>query len=420
MRRPKYSIVIPTRNRHRTLRHCLETVLCQDHSDYEVVIADNASTPETRQVCESFNSPYIRHARCDTPLSMNNNWERALQLARGEWIAFLGDDDGLMPYSLQEFDFLTRKYDCKAFQSQYAIYTWPCLPLAGEENRLQITRSTYTDQQTWRPAVQSMLKLGGSPVPMIYYGLIHHDLVTKARQTGQIFCGYSPDYYSGVLFARIAGTFIRTDIPLFVAGLSGKSNGVAHLRSVSSANDPVTVEFAKLNAADGLKPHRDLPDYTVNHAQIGALDPIFRVRDRLFPNDKNFQKTPIEIARIYLGALSCDPDTQTQQIASLRRYLDWREPGVDFNALMAKYSATVHRSGVIMKGGQVGQYGHWEVVDTEQNGISNVAEAARYAQRILNYRPGKITYTTRRFKHLRRLTRAATLPLKKRWYRRAG
>ena len=83
--RPRYSIVVPTRSRHETLRSCLRTLVEQPHGNYEIVVADNASGPETRAVCESFRSPRLRYLRSDTPLSMNDNWERALDAARGEW-----------------------------------------------------------------------------------------------------------------------------------------------------------------------------------------------------------------------------------------------------------------------------------------------------------------------------------------------
>ena len=144
MKHPRYSIVVPTRERHETLRACLRTIVEQTHDDYEIVVADNASGPETRAVCESFRSPRLRHVRCSEPLSMNDNWERALDAARGEWVTFLGDDDGLMPYTLPEFDVLTAVRGVRAIRWQYAVYTWPCMAVAAEANRLQVARSLAT------------------------------------------------------------------------------------------------------------------------------------------------------------------------------------------------------------------------------------------------------------------------------------
>jgi glycosyltransferase involved in cell wall biosynthesis len=410
MRTPRYSIVIPTRERHETLRACLQTIVDQAHDDYEIVVADNASGPETRAVCEMFASPRLRHVRCDEPLSMNDNWERALDAARGEWVTFLGDDDGLMPYALPEFDVLTAIPGAQAIRWQYAIYTWPCMALAAEANRLQLVRSAGTRFVDWREALSLMLRVGGSPTPMIYYGLIRRSLIKQAQRTGRVFDGLSPDYYSGVLFANLARKFLSTDVPLSIAGLSGRSNGVAHMRPERTDGNAIAREFARLNARAGVACHPDLPDYTVNSGPIGGLDPLFRVRDRLFPQDPDFRPSPEEVTAIYLRALSADPDTRAGQCERLRLFLATRAPAADFDSLLAKHGGTAVPTGVIMNGGHPGITGHWEVVDTAAHGVADVHAASLLAARLLGYQAGAIPYDLPLEKPglLRRLRRSFT------------
>ena len=410
MAQPRYSIVVPTRERHETLRACLRTIVEQSHDDYEIIVADNASGPETREVCEAFGSPKLRHIRCDEPLSMNDNWERALAAARGEWVTFLGDDDGLMPYALPEFDVLTSVRGVRAIRWQYAIYTWPCMALAAEADRLQIVHSTTTRFVEWREPVSQMLRVGGSPTPMIYYGLIHRSLIDEARRTGRVFDGQSPDYYSGVLFAHLAGRFLATDVPLCVAGLSGRSNGVAHMRPERTAGNAIARDFARLNLRAGVTCHPDLPDYTVNSGPIGGLDPLFRVRDRLFPHDPTFHLSPEDVAAIYLRALSADPETRAAQCARLRRFLAARAPATDFDALLARQGGIAAATGVIMNGGRPGIHGLWEVVDTTAHGVTDVYAASQLATRLLGYKAGVIPYDLLAKKPglLRRLHRSFT------------
>ena len=57
----RFSIVIPTRERHETLGSTLQTVLTQDFDDYEIVVSDNFSSPETKLVVDSFNSDKIKY-----------------------------------------------------------------------------------------------------------------------------------------------------------------------------------------------------------------------------------------------------------------------------------------------------------------------------------------------------------------------
>ncbi|MFM7136932.1 MAG: glycosyltransferase family 2 protein [Planctomycetota bacterium] len=410
MKRPRYSIVVPTRQRHETLHACLRTVVEQASDDYEIVVADNASSPETRAVCESFGSPRLRHVRCDEPLSMNDNWERALDAARGEWVTFLGDDDGLMPYALAEFDVLTSLRRAKAIRWQYAIYTWPCMAVAAEANRLQLARSLGTRFIDRNEALSHMLRAGGSPAPMIYYGLIHRSLIDEARRTGRVFDGLSPDYHSGVLFAHLADRFLSTDVPLSIAGLSGRSNGVAHMRAEQMVSNPIAREFDRLNKQAGFAGHPDLPDYGFNTATIVGLDPLFRVRDRLFPHDPEFRLPPEEVTAIYLRALSADPETRAAQCDRLRQFLAARAPAADFDTLLATHAATAAATGVIMNGGRTGRDGQWEVVDTSAHGVTDVHGASQLAARLLGYEAGRIPYDlpAERPGLLRRLRRSFT------------
>ena len=77
MRSPgrKVSVVIPTRERHDTLYHCLRTVVDQDVDDLEIVVSDNASSSDTRDVVESFRSPRMKYVNTGQRLSMTHNFE---------------------------------------------------------------------------------------------------------------------------------------------------------------------------------------------------------------------------------------------------------------------------------------------------------------------------------------------------------
>ena len=54
---PRVSIIIPTYNRAAMLKEALESVLAQTYSDYEVLVVDDGSTDNTREVVESLQRP---------------------------------------------------------------------------------------------------------------------------------------------------------------------------------------------------------------------------------------------------------------------------------------------------------------------------------------------------------------------------
>jgi len=205
----------------------------------------------------------------------------------------------------------------------------------------------------------------------------------------------SPDYHSGVLFAVLARHFLDTNVPLSIAGLSGRSNGVAHMRPEKTPDNTIAREFARLNERAGFAGHCDLPAYAINCGPIGGLDPLFRVRDRLFAHDRRFRLPPERVAALYLAALSSDPATREEQCRKLCQFLARRAPSADFDALLARHAGTAEPPGVILNGGRPGSDGRWTVVDTTEHGVIDVAGAAPLATRLLGYDHAPVVYDHR-------------------------
>ncbi len=91
------SVCIPTYNGSRTLRRCLNSVLAQD-ADVEVVIGDDHSSDDTREIARSFQDPRVRMKEFPERLGMTRNWNRTIALARGDYVALVGQDDELEPF----------------------------------------------------------------------------------------------------------------------------------------------------------------------------------------------------------------------------------------------------------------------------------------------------------------------------------
>src|SRR3954469_17118440 len=96
-----YSIVMPTRERADVLHSAISTILKLTRPNYELIVMDNCGSPATREVVEGFANARIRYFRAPERLSMADNWEMGLAQARGDYVTFLGDDDGIMPDALE-------------------------------------------------------------------------------------------------------------------------------------------------------------------------------------------------------------------------------------------------------------------------------------------------------------------------------
>jgi glycosyltransferase involved in cell wall biosynthesis len=91
------SICIPTYQGSRWIRDSIAAALSQDYPSVEVVVSDDSSTDGTAEIAESYGNRRIRVVRSDRRLGMAGNWNRSVQLAEGDYIKFLMQDDLLDP-----------------------------------------------------------------------------------------------------------------------------------------------------------------------------------------------------------------------------------------------------------------------------------------------------------------------------------
>lgn len=93
---PKVTVVIPTYNRASFLSDTLQSVLGQSCQDFEVVVIDDGSTDNTREVVSAFPAKYIWQENQGCTVAYN----RGIEEARGKYIFFLDSDDILLRNAL--------------------------------------------------------------------------------------------------------------------------------------------------------------------------------------------------------------------------------------------------------------------------------------------------------------------------------
>jgi glycosyltransferase involved in cell wall biosynthesis len=101
----RFSVLLPTRNGGPFIENCIRSILEQDHSNFELVISDNANTDATPDVLRRVASdPRVRILRQDRVLPVAENWSATLNAASGDYILMMGDDDYLLPGGLTRLD----------------------------------------------------------------------------------------------------------------------------------------------------------------------------------------------------------------------------------------------------------------------------------------------------------------------------
>lgn len=118
MNSPFFSIVIPTYNRAHLIAKTIESILAQNYIDFEIIVVDDGSKDNTREVVNSFTDPRINYY-------LKDNGERGaarnygVKKANGDFINFFDSDDLMYPHHLQSAKLLIEKCNPLWFHMGY-------------------------------------------------------------------------------------------------------------------------------------------------------------------------------------------------------------------------------------------------------------------------------------------------------------
>lgn len=103
---PKLSIIVPIYNVEQYLRKCVDSLLVQDYSDYEIILVDDGSTDNCPAICDEYASPSFVHSLTRSVVikvihQKNGGLSAArnsgIKIANGEYICFVDSDDYWQP-----------------------------------------------------------------------------------------------------------------------------------------------------------------------------------------------------------------------------------------------------------------------------------------------------------------------------------
>ena len=108
----KFSIVIPA-YKATYLEECLDSVLKQTYPYFEIIILNDASPEKVKEIVDSYTDPRIFYFENEVntgAVDVVKNWNKCLSLSTGDYIICMGDDDKLLPNSLDEYLKLIRQF----------------------------------------------------------------------------------------------------------------------------------------------------------------------------------------------------------------------------------------------------------------------------------------------------------------------
>lgn len=268
----KYTVIIPTRDRAETLEATLRTCLRQTYRNFEILVSDNCSVDNTKEIVERFKDPRLRYINPGRRLSMSRNFEFALGHVTEGFVMFIGSDDGIMPGAIDYVDSIVRNYQVDAVSCSQATYVWPDFPdeqiasrltFGGLRNHVEIRRSSDWLEKTLNFQVTYCFDL-----PNLYCGFVHKRVIDKAYKDGQYFRSITPDAYSAFATAICIDKYAFSYRPFSIAGASSKSNGASAMHPAGDAAE--STKFFHENDIELSEGFVDCPCFEVCAAEAFA------------------------------------------------------------------------------------------------------------------------------------------------------
>jgi glycosyltransferase involved in cell wall biosynthesis len=194
MTKPLVSVCIPTYNGAAHLAECLDSVCSQTYGNCEILVVDDCSSDETVALVESYRRQdgRMRVVQNKRNLGLIGNWQRCIDLARGDYIKFAFQDDVLYPSFIEALVRALEGGARFAFCAREFIFeegTDPSLQITLERGRRRIDRF-FAEKRLIEPHVYCEALLQALPWNIVgepTVTLLHRDLFTT-------YGGFNADY----------------------------------------------------------------------------------------------------------------------------------------------------------------------------------------------------------------------------------
>ena len=207
--RPMVSIIVPIYNAEQYLRRCVDSILNQEYTDYELLLVNDGSTDASGDICEEYRDRdprVIVIQKENTGVSDSRN--RALDRARGKYLQYLDSDDWITPDATRLFVRAAEEYGCDMVISDfYRVVGERLSPKGDIEEEGVLTREEFAAHMMENPAD-------------FYYGVLwnklyRRDIVEEHKLRMDTDISWCEDFMFNLEYIRYAKVFYALHAPIY-------------------------------------------------------------------------------------------------------------------------------------------------------------------------------------------------------------
>jgi len=116
---PKISVILPVYNAEKYLNEAIDSILSQTFTDFEFLLINDGSTDRSERIIQSYKDPRIVSISNEINKGLIYSLNRAIDLAKGEYIARMDADDIALPKRLEKQINHLAKHDVAILATTY-------------------------------------------------------------------------------------------------------------------------------------------------------------------------------------------------------------------------------------------------------------------------------------------------------------
>ena len=144
MAEPAISVVVPVYKVEQYIKICVESILAQTFTNFEIILVDDATPDKSFELCEKFygGNEKFRLVRHEKNLGLGPARNTGIKHARGKYIYFADSDDLILPAALEKFFNAAEKNNAQIVRASgyYSIYQTEPAPVRDEDLKIHWTK----------------------------------------------------------------------------------------------------------------------------------------------------------------------------------------------------------------------------------------------------------------------------------------